>query len=93
MQEKQTHCACCKVVNTICFWGPRPEARWKRPVLVLCALPFVFGIPVLLWHVRGHADKAFLWLPCIPLFLLAILGLVVGIRGCNACVARLYGEL
>nr|AGY30851.1 hypothetical protein [uncultured bacterium] len=93
MQAQRTHCSYCKVVNTVCFWGPRPEATWKRPVLILCALPFAFGIPALLWHFWGRPDSALLWLLGIPLFLLAILGLLVGASGCSACVSRLFGEL
>jgi hypothetical protein len=93
MQEQQAHCSYCKVVNTVCFWGPRPQATWKRPLLILCALPFAFGIPVLLWHFWGRPDSVLLWVLCIPLFLLAILGLLVGVGGCSACVSRLFGEL
>jgi len=93
MPNQQTNCSYCKVVNTICFWGPRPQASWKRPVLVLCALPFFIGIPALFWVFLGRQEIGVLWLLGIPLFLLSVLGLLVALRGCNACVSRLFGEL
>lgn len=93
MPSQQSSCQYCKVVNTVCFWGPRPEATWKRPVLLLCALPFVVGIPVLFWVFWERQGTAVLWLLGVPLFLLGVLGLLVGFKGCSACVARLCGEL
>ena len=93
MSEERNYCSYCNIVNKVCFWGPRPEANWKRPLLILCALPFTFGILTLLWLFRDRPDSVYLWLLGIPLFLLAILGLFVGVSGCSACVSRLFGDL
>jgi hypothetical protein len=93
MSGQQTNCSYCKVVNTLCLWDPLPPASWKRPVLVLCALPFFIGVPFLFWISWGHQETGALWLLGIPLFLLSGLGLLVAVSGCNACVSRLFGEL
>lgn len=86
-------CPYCKVVNTICYWGPRPEAKWKRWVLLASALPFAVSVPgalcVLGWTVAGLGASALL----APLFLLGVLGVLVAIHGCDACVARIFGEI
>jgi len=60
---------------------------------LFCALPFVIGIPYLLWVFWERPNTGALWLLGVPLFLASVLGILVGFRGCNACVARLCGEL
>lgn len=92
MPYHQHACRYCKVVNKLCFWGPRPEADWKRLAIILCALPFLLGIPGLLFLLRRHQDIVALWLIGLPLFLLAAFGVVLSLKACNACVARLFGD-
>ncbi|QHE77019.1 hypothetical protein [Hydrogenophaga sp. PBL-H3] len=85
-------CPCCSTVNTICFWGPRREVWWKRPALLVCCLPFAGGIPAILW-LKGGSLQAGFWIVAGVLFAAALLGLVVSAIGCNACVARILGDL
>ena len=85
-------CYFCKVINTLCFWGPRPEMRWKRPWLfAICAV----SLTVLMVAVSMSREESFLVSYLFGPFLIAIslLGIVVSIGGCDACVARLFGEL
>jgi hypothetical protein len=86
-------CIYCSVVNRVCFWGPYPKASWKRPLLLLCATPFLVGIPALFWLFRDHQDPIVLYVLGVPLFIFATLGLLVGVRGCDACVARMSGSI
>jgi len=83
-------CRLCRVVPVICFWGPRPEKRWKRPglfaasvlITLLGAVVFAPNLPaaIVLYALFG--------------FILAvgIFGIVVSVFGCNACVARTFGD-
>ena len=84
-------CPCCHIVNRLCFWGPLPEKRWKRPLLFLTVLPFIVGIPVLFWLFQGHSNIWELYVSGGALLLIAALGLLVAVKGCDACVARLVG--
>jgi peptidoglycan/LPS O-acetylase OafA/YrhL len=85
-------CACCKSVNTICFWGPRRPARWKRPVLFVLSLVAVVGLSALIWTFKARPDALF-FNGLAAIFVLAgLLSVVVAVRGCDACVARLLGE-
>ena len=86
-------CAYGGIVNTLCFWGPMPEATWKRPLLLLSTIPFLAGVPALFWAFRDHKDAAVLYVLGGTLFALALLGLMVGINGCRACVARMAGSI
>jgi Na+/melibiose symporter-like transporter len=87
-----SRCAYCSIVNTVCFWGACPEAHWKRPLLFLCAIMLLAGITALFWFHESE-NATVLYVLGIPLALLAILGLLVAARGCEACVARMFGSI
>lgn len=84
------NCACCRVVNTICYWGERPQAKWKRPLLfILSILLILFSL--LPWFLENAQLIHFLLFGII--FLIAVMGLVVSLFGCDACVARCTGDI
>ena len=86
-------CPYCKTVNTICFWGPMPERTWKRPWLFVFSLVLSGGFGTLIWLFWAKEDSlAFAGLSAL-LVVAGILGLMVSIKGCNACVARLFGQV
>jgi hypothetical protein len=85
-------CACCNTVNSVCFWGPRTERPWKRPLLFLLALCFAVGGCALLWMLRDRPNYGMFVLIAAPLTIAAVLSMYVALAGCNACVARLLGE-
>lgn len=86
-------CIYCKPVRRIAFWGPRPEAGWKRPVLLLSSVVLGGGFAWLTWLLHGDPRYTYFPLLSVPLGALGLLGLLVSINGCNACVARLTGEM
>jgi hypothetical protein len=86
-------CAYCKAVNTICYWGPRPEKKWKRPWLFVLSLIGAGSFGSLLWFLRGHENYGVFALFAAFLVLASVLGIAVSLRGCDSCVARLMGEL
>ena len=89
----QQHCSYCKTVNTLCFWGPRREAKWKRPVLLILGVIMAAGCGSLAWlsYTRG-TTPAFTLLGSALAFV-GLLGALVAAHGCAACVARLLAEV
>jgi hypothetical protein len=86
-------CPYCKTVNTVCFWGPMSEKPCKRPVLLVLALLGVVGFGALLWLAWSKAASVlFIALACL-LVAVSVLGVLVSLKGCNACVARLFGSM
>lgn len=85
-------CACCKTVNTLCFWGPMPEKPWKRPALFVFSLLGAVGFGILLWHAWTATAGVLYFILTGLLVALSLLGILVSLRGCNACVARLFGS-
>lgn len=60
MDRVSLHRSCCvygRIVNTPCFWGPMPEATWKRPLLLISAIP-CHGIPWAIgWDQRMQSEQ------------------------------------
>jgi hypothetical protein len=90
-------CQFCSLVTTVAFWGPRPQRSWNRPVMLVLSLVSTAGFGSLLWIFRarwmpwGRQDLSLGLLLLVVLF--SALCLLVSIRGCDACVARLFGDL
>lgn len=84
------HCNLCPIVNKVCFWGPRAEKEWKRPGLfvasvLVTALGSLVFVPNVLDSVAAYVLYSFI-------LIMGIFGIVVSFFGCNACVARAFGE-
>jgi hypothetical protein len=85
-------CRYCRLVGTLCSGAPRPYAPRKRQRLIAGSLFFVLALPALGWALHGEPAHNFVGAIIDLGFALSGLGLLVGLRGCNACVARLFGE-
>jgi hypothetical protein len=84
-------CSYCRVVQLIAFWGAQREAGWKRPVLLICSL-LAFGIfAFATWVQSGKGESVAAISLSVLLAALGFLGVLVALKGCNACVARLFG--
>ena len=90
--DPDSKCQFCPVVAKIAFWGPRPVRSWKRPVLFVFALAILLVSGALIVIVPGPLSP-FTWFGFVVLALVCILGLSTSIKGCDACVARLFGDL
>lgn len=77
MQPRATSCPYCRVVNLLCFWGPRPEAPWNRLVSILLAASAVVALVAFSWFFLSGLT---LLVDCalLLLFLLTVLSIVVG---------------
>ena len=94
MAAELLSCAYCNTIKHVCFWGARSPAKWKRPVLFVAAGVFAIGIPVvvvLTWKGASAWAYTFLSLGAVG-FAASILGVLVAVRGCQACVARILGD-
>ncbi len=85
-------CAYCKTVNTICYWGPMPEKPWKRPVLLVLSILGTVGFGAILWLAWSKPPNLVVILLVVALVVLFTLGTLVSLKGCTACVARLFGS-
>ena len=83
-------CRFCGVVNTLCYWGPRPIKSWKRPLLLVASVILTVGGLAGAWIVFEQGlVVAFL---SSILAALGALGIAVSLFGCNKCVARLFAD-
>ncbi len=86
-------CAYCKTVNTVCFWGAMPEKQWKRPVLLFLSVLGALGFGSLLWLAWSKATGLLFVALALLMVGLSLLGVLVALSGCSACVARLFGSV
>lgn len=91
-RETMKSCSCCRVVQFVAFWGALREATWKRPVLFICSLALGGGFAFATWVQLGQGGSGVSIFLSALLTALGCLGVLVALRGCNACVARLLGS-
>lgn len=85
-------CNYCWVVQHIAFWGALREATWKRPVLLICSLALVGVFAFATWVQLGQGESNVFICLSVLLAALGFLGVLVALKGCDACVARLFGS-
>lgn len=87
-------CAHCWWINKLCFWGSRPPAQWKRPALLAVSLlGVVLACMSIVSYLLDAGDYFGMLFAVLVLGTLSWLGLIIGARGCDACVARLMGNI
>jgi len=69
-----------------------PEKAWKRPALLAFSLLGTGGFGSGLWFTWNEANVGTLIL-FAALLGMFVLGIFVSLKGCNACVARLFGSV
>lgn len=88
-----SHCSYCKTVRKIAFWGELPTAGWKRPGLLFCSIALAAGFGSLMWLLKDRPNYSLFFLLALPLTLGGVLGILVSVRGCDRCVAKLFGNV
>ena len=86
-------CPTCPTVQAVCFWGPLKVAAWKRPTLLALSALVVAGLLALAVFSLATTRATWQWFLLVPMLGLGILGLVVALRGCPDCVARISGSI
>lgn len=69
-----------------------PEKRWKRPALLVLTPPFIFSYPFMV-YVEQPPVSLFEFTLIGFLTLMGLAGFVIGVFGCDACVARYWGKV
>jgi hypothetical protein len=96
MDKYSLHPSCCPyggIVNTLCFWGAMREATWKRPLLLVCSIGLQVVFVTLFWIHRHDKGIAVLSIGTGFFIAVGLLGIMVAINGCDACVARMAGSI
>jgi len=86
-------CPYCTVVNVVCFWGPMRERPWKRPVLFVASAILAAGFGAALVYTWSKYPRWGLRVMLMSLVVVGAFGVLVALRGCDACVARLLGSV
>jgi len=70
-----------------------PEKAWKRPCLFVCSILIGGGFGAF-FVLPTRAYKGMIFCTLAPFLVAAsVFGLLVSIRGCDACVARICGRI
>jgi hypothetical protein len=86
-------CPTCRIVQTVCFWGPYKVASWKRPALLILSILITGGLLALASFVIALPNTTWLWFLVVPVLAFGVLGVVVALRGCLNCVSHIFGGI
>lgn len=85
-------CLYCKLVQFVSIGEPPPIKRWKRPLLLIAGIVLTASTVMALNFAWERAGATFFAAVSCLLMLIALLGVVISFRGCDACVARYLGK-
>jgi hypothetical protein len=92
MHSQCKTCLYCHVVRYVSIGDPPPIKTWKRPLLLFAAVALTVCTVLGLRFAWERADATFFAVVSCILMMMALLGLVISLRGCDACVARYLGK-
>jgi hypothetical protein len=69
-----------------------PQKAWKRPALRTFSLVLGSMLTAALWVLWSYEQGLLVIALGILMILILILGVLVSFKGCDACVARLFGD-
>ena len=85
-------CLYCKLVQSVSIGEPPPIKRWKRPLLLIAGIVLTASTVMALNFAWERAGATFFAAVSCLLMLIALLGVAISFRGCDACVARYLGK-
>ncbi len=92
MRQQCKSCLYCRVVQFVSIGEPPPIKHWKRPTLLVAGIALA-TCTVLAMRFAWERDGAVFFAAVTALFHgMAILGVVISLGGCDACVARVLGK-
>lgn len=71
---------------------PPPITKWKRPVLLVAGVALTVCTVLALRFAWERPDGMFFASVSALLNIIALLGVVIAVRGCDVCVARFLGK-
>ncbi|HYJ41904.1 MAG TPA: hypothetical protein VEW08_14015 [Steroidobacteraceae bacterium] len=92
MHSRCKSCLYCGLVNYMTLGDPPPVTRWKRPVLLVAGIALAVSTVLALRFAWERPDGMFFASVSALLNIIALLGVAIAVRGCDACVARYLGK-
>jgi hypothetical protein len=92
MHTRCKSCLYCRLVQYVSVGDPPPVKGWKRPVLFVAGIALTVCTVLALRFAWERTDALFFATVSVILMLVALLGVVISFRGCDACVARFLGK-
>ncbi len=92
MHSRCKNCLYCSLVQYVSLGEPPAKKGWKRPVLAVAGLALTVSTVMGLRFAWERADGMFFATVSVILMMIALLGLVISLRGCDDCVARFLGK-
>jgi urea transporter len=92
MHSQCKSCLYCGLVQYVSL-GEAPAVKsWKRPVLAVAGVALTICTVMALRFSWERADAVFFATVSVILMMIALLGVVISLRGCDPCVARFLGR-
>lgn len=92
MHSRCKNCLYCNLVQYMSLGDPPAVKGWKRPVLAVAGLALTVSTVMALRFAWERTDAMFFATVSVILMIIALLGLVISLRGCDHCVARYLGK-
>ena len=92
MHSRCKSCLYCGLVNYMTAGDPPPVTKWKRPVLLVAGIALTVCTVLALRFAWERTDGTFFATVSAILNIIALLGVVIAVRGCDTCVARFLGK-
>jgi len=86
------NCLYCRLVQFVSIGEPPPIKSWKRPLLLIAGVVLTACTVMALQFAWERAGATFFAAVSCLLMLIALLGVAISFRGCDACVARYLGK-
>ena len=85
-------CLYCKVVQFFSFGEPPPIKGWKRPLLLVAGVVLTTCTVLAIQFAWERNGAQFFAAVSALLMIIALMGVAISFRGCDACVARFLGK-
>jgi hypothetical protein len=92
MHSRCKTCLYCRLVQYVSLGEPPPIKGWKRPLLRVAGLALTVCTVLALRFAWEKPDAVFFAMVSSILMMMALLGVAISFRGCDACVARYLGR-
>jgi len=85
-------CLYCKFVQFFSIGEPPPIRSWKRPLLLVAGIALTVCAVMAIQFAWERAGATFFAAVSALLMIIALVGVAISFRGCDACVARYLGK-
>jgi hypothetical protein len=92
MHSRCKKCLYCSLVQYVSLGEPPAVKGWKRPVLAVAGVALTISTVMALRFAWERTDAMFFATVSVILMMIALLGVVISLRGCDHCVARYLGK-